>query len=250
MRAIRLLQILFPAVPVLMFAALAGPAVPAGTVLPIKLDTALNAKKDSAGKKLEGSLMQDVELPDGGKIGARSKIVGQIVSVGKPSDPDASLVLKFDSIQDHDRSIPIHVAVLAIASLGDVAAAQQPIDGVADAEASTQWVTKQVGGDIVHRGRNKVASDEGVLGTWIEGSSVVMKLTEDATLGCPTGPGYDREQSLWVFSSRACGTYDLGDTRIEKAGREAPLGNIELKSTGKLEIRGGSGWLLITLPGS
>jgi hypothetical protein len=90
-----------------------------------------------------------------------------------------------------------------------------------------------------------------VIGTWVEGSSVLMKLTEDATLGCPTGPGYDRDQSLWVFSSRACGTYDLGDTRIENNGRSAPVGNIELKSTtGKLEMRGGSGWLLITVPES
>ncbi|HEX8815534.1 MAG TPA: hypothetical protein VF753_08535 [Terriglobales bacterium] len=249
MRSIRLLPVLLLALPVLLFA-LAGPAIPAGTVIPIKLDTGLNAKKDQAGKKIEGSVMQDVDLPGGGKISARSKIVGEVVSVGKPSDLDATLVLKFDSIQEHDHTIPIKVAVLAIASLGDVAAAQEPVDGVADAEASTQWVTKQVGGDIVHRGRNKVASDEGVIGTWVEGSSVVMKLTEDATLGCPTGPGYDREQALWVFSSRACGTYDLGDTRIEKAGREAPVGEIELKSPNKLEMRGGSGWLLITAEGS
>jgi hypothetical protein len=238
-------------IPLLLFsAALFGQNIPVGTVIPIKLDTSLNAKKDAPGKKLEGNVMQDVALPDGGKIGARSKITGQVVSGAKTGDLDTILVVKFDSIEDRGRAVPIKVAALAIASLGSISEAQTPIDGVADAEASTQWVTKQVGGDIVHRGRNKVASEDGVIGTWIEGSSVLMKLTEDATLGCPSGPGYDRAQSLWVFSSRACGTYELGDTRIENSGRTAPVGNIELKSPGKLEIRGGSGWLLITVPAS
>jgi hypothetical protein len=250
MRPVRLLLVLLLAAPVLLFAAVVGSGLPAGIVIPVKIDTGLNAKKDGAGKKIEGAVMQDVLLPDGGKIGARSKIIGQVVSASAPDNRDATLVVKFDSIQERDRTISIKVAVLAIASLGAISAAQEPIDGVADAEASTQWVTKQVGGDVVHRGRNKVASDEGVIGTWVEGSSVLMKLTEDATLGCPTGPGYDRDQSLWVFSSRACGTYDLGDARIEKAGREAPVGSIELKSAGKLEMRGGSGWLLITVPES
>jgi len=58
-------------------------------------------------------------------------------------------------------------------------------------------------------------------------------------------PGYDREQSVWIFSSAACGTYGLPNVRIASSGLVAPVGEISLTSSRNVDIRGGSGWLLI-----
>jgi hypothetical protein len=72
-----------------------------------------------------------------------------------------------------------------------------------------------------------------------------MKLTPKADAGCTGGPGYDHEQSLWVFSSAACGTYGLSNAKIASSGLTKPIGEISLSSDRNINIRSGSGWLLI-----
>jgi hypothetical protein len=223
-----------------------GQEIPAGTVIPIMLNTSLNADKDKAGKNIEGKVMQDVITPLGFTITKGSRISGQVVSAGK-SDSGSTLVLKFDSIQDRGRTIPLTAAVLAVASMQSVAQAQAPINSNPDTQSANGWVTRQIGGDVVNRGRNKVGTAGGLTGTWLEGSSVAIKLTPNADAGCPGGPGYDRPQAVWIFSSSACGTYDLGNARIASSGATAPLGNVSITSDRNIQIRGGSGWLLMTV---
>jgi hypothetical protein len=54
-----------------------------------------------------------------------------------------------------------------------------------------------------------------------------------------------RAQSLWLFSTDACGVYGYNDVTIEHAGRTSPEGEITLRSTNpSLKIRAGSGILL------
>ena len=228
--------------------------LPAGTVVPIMLSTGLNARKGDADKKIEGSVMQDVPLPTGGKINVRSRVFGHVVSVTKPDSTKsgasgASIVLKFDIIEDHGRTIKLTAALLAVASMESVADAQAPIENNSDLDPISQWVTRQVGGDVVNRGRGKVASNTGIVGTWVEGSWVTGKLTPNPEAGCPSGSGYDQPQALWLFSSAACGTYGFPNVKIGNAGRTPPLGEIELKSDRNITIRGGSGWLLISVAG-
>ncbi len=235
---------------VLVFSATAiAQQIPAGTVIPVMLNTSLNAGKDGAGKNIEGKVMQDVPTPLGFTISKGSRISGQVVSAGKSGDADSTLVLKFDSIQDHGRTIPLATAVLAVASMQSVAQAQAPINSNPDTQSASQWVTRQVGGDVVNRGQNKVGTANGLAGTWLEGSSVIIKLTPNADAGCPGGPGYGRPQAVWIFSSSACGTYDLGNARIASSGATPPLGNVSISSDRNLQIRGGSGWLLMTVAG-
>lgn len=223
-----------------------GQEIPAGTVIPMMLNTGLNADKDKAGKNVEGKVMQDVITPLGFTISKGSQISCQLVSAGK-SDSGSTLVLKFDSIQDRGRTIPLTAAVLAVASMQSVAQAQAPINSNPDTQSANGWVTRQIGGDVVNRGRNKVGTVGGLTGTWLEGSSVAIKLTPNADAGCPSGPGYDRPQAVWIFSSSACGTYDLGNARIASSGATAPLGNVSITSDRNIQIRGGSGWLLMTV---
>jgi len=230
------------------FFAVGSPTLPPGTVIPIMLSSGLNSK-DKANKTIEGNVMQDVLLTSGGKISERSRIFGHIVSVTKSGASGSSIVLKFDTIRDHDSTIRLTTALLAVASMQSVAEAQAPIEINSDVDPVSQWVTRQIGGDVVNRGRGKVGSRSGIVGTWLQGYSVLVKLTPNPEAGCPTGPGYDRQQAMWIFSSNACGTYGFNDLTIANSGRAEPLGEIELKSKSNIKIRGGSAWLLIALPG-
>ena len=234
----------------LFFAVTTGPEIPAGTVIPIMLSSELNVKKAKIGQQIEGKVMQDVPLSADAKINKGSRVMGRIVSLTRPGSSGSSMVVQFDTIEDHDRTIPIQTAALAIASMGSVAQAQVPINvASSDSDSVDQWTTRQVGGDIVNRGRGKAGSPDGELGRWLEGSSVMIKLAPNPGEGCPSGPGYDREQAVWIFSSAACGTYDLGPMKIASSGENAPFGDVTLKSDRDIAIRKGSGWLLITLAG-
>ena len=81
----------------------------------------------------------------------------------------------------------------------------------------------------------------------LRGKRAERKLTPNPRAGCPDGPGYDQEQAVWIFSSAACGVYGMSDTKITNSGAKPPLGKIELQSIGNVNVRGGSGWLLMTV---
>lgn len=213
------------------------------------LSSDLNAKKDEAGKKIEGKVMQEVPLLTGGEISKGSRITGHIVSLTKPAS-GSNITVKFDAIQDRGQTIPLTAALLALASMTSVAEAQSPINNVGSSKDSADlWVTRQVGGDIVNREQHKVSSGNGVVGTWLEESSVLARLTPNPDAGCPGGPGYGSVQAVWIFSSAACGTYGLNDVIIASSGAAPPLGEIELGSSQNVAVHGGSGWLLITVAG-
>jgi hypothetical protein len=127
----------------------------------------------------------------------------------------------------------------------EVAWALAPISTGANTLPENEWVTRQVGGDVVYRGRRLVLSQWGS-GKWVAGTGVRMKLTPAEQSGCPNGPGYDREQALWVFSSNACGAYGWKDLTIER-GSVSPAPEIILKSPRNINVRAGSGWLLMSI---
>ena len=221
--------------------------IPVGTVIPVMLTSSLDAAKDAAGKRIEGRVMQKVPLPSGEGISARSRIFGHVVNVTKKGSSGSSLVVKFDTLQEEGRKTELMTGLLALASMASVAQAQIPISTNTDTEPASQWVTRQVGGDVVRRGWGKVASADGTYGTWLEGSSVLIKITPNPHAGCPGGPGYDREQAVWIFSSAACGTYGLSEVKVASSGKDRPVGEIALASRRNVEVRGGSGWLLIVV---
>jgi hypothetical protein len=76
------------------------PQLPPGTVIPVQLKTALNAEKDKVDKKIIGSVMQEVSLPDGDRIKEGARITGHIVRVNKPGSSPSSISLRFDAIED------------------------------------------------------------------------------------------------------------------------------------------------------
>lgn len=232
----------------LLFFAVQVPQIPAGTVIPIMLSSSLNAEKGKNDQRLTGRVMQDVPLPNGGKVNEGATVRGHVVKVEKPGSSGARLVVRFESIEDRGETIPITAALLALASMSEVSQAQSPINSTSNIDPESLWVTRQVGGDVVNRGRGKVGTPSGsIAGKWLQGSAVWVKLTPNPKAGCPTGPGYERDQAMWIFSSNACGLYGLGNIKIENSGNTQAAGDVVLGSIKNVEIRGGSGWLLMVL---
>lgn len=221
-----------------------------GTVIPVMLSSSVNTSKDRADKKIEGRVMQEVSSPSGLVIKERSRIVGHTISVEKAGASQSRIILKFDAVESGGRRIKITTGLIALAPMMSVSEAQSPINSTSNMDAMRDWVTRQIGGDVVYRGRGKAMSGNGEVGRWVGGTAVLIKLTPNPEAGCPSGPGYDREQPVWVFSSSACGTYDLKNVKIANSGMAPPQGEIVLTSSRDIAIRGGSGWLLITVAAS
>ena len=218
---------------------LVAQGLPAGTALPVMVELDSQLQGQQAGEKIEGKLMQAVLLPSGGKIKSGSHVTGHVVaSAVSPS----RITLTFDAIEDQGRTIPLNVSLRAMASSENVFQAKTPIDAISSYESSYGWTTKQVGGDVVFRGRGYIASPQGKVGQW-NGTGAWGKLT--AAGDCLARDSNDQEQALWVFSTTACGVYGIESLRVAHAGRTAPFGEIILESSNDILVRGGSGWLLL-----
>src|SRR5580700_8009804 len=60
--------------------------IPAGTVIPIRLDKPISVKDAKRGQAIEAKIAQAVPLPDGEKIPFRATIKGSILSVETDTD--------------------------------------------------------------------------------------------------------------------------------------------------------------------
>ncbi len=222
--------------------------IPAGTTLPVMLNSPLDTKKNKPGEKVSARIMQDIPLPDGTRIPAGTGIVGHILQVNRSTATSGSrLVLKFDQLVMHGHFISLTTSLRVIASMMDVYEAQIPTNAWDDYGTSyNDWNTVQVGGDAVYRGNGQViAADNQVLGRATIGGDVTAKLTAVPDRGCRGAiHGNDRAQALWIFSTSACGAYGFRDLKIAHAGRSDPIGEIVLESSSNVQVSGGSGLLL------
>lgn len=218
--------------------------IPSGTVLPVMLNSTLDARHSKPGQKITGRIKQDVPLPDGSSIPRNSTIAGQVVSVTPASlGAPSRLAIKFDSLSVKGRQLPISTHLRALASMTEVFEARMPTNAWDDYGTSpSDWNTVQVGGAGVYRGNGELVGYGQVVGRATDAGAVTAKLVAAPAKGCE-GNG-DREQALWIFSPWACGVYGVNDLKIAHAGRTDPVGVIEFESLRDVRIQGGSGWLL------
>jgi len=222
--------------------AVVAQGIPPGTVLPVMLSSTLDARHDKPGKVVTGTVMQDVPLPDGGRIPKGAKLVGQIVSSRTASAAlPSQLRLKFDEVEYKGRRVPISAHLRAVASTLEVYEAWLPTNAIDDYGTSpSDWNTVQIGGAGVFRGSGKLVYDDEIIGSATDYGAVTAKLVAAPRRGC-TGES-DSGQALWTFSPWACGSYGLDGLKIVDPGKSD--GEIELQSKTDVHVRGGSGWLL------
>jgi hypothetical protein len=221
-------------------------SIPVGTVLPLRLEKTISTK-GARGQAVEAKVAQDVPLPDGEKIAMKSTVRGSILSVETDADgPGVKVTLKFDQLEQRQGMLTIRTYLRAIASGRAVQAAQMPHSG-ADMGSPGGWAdTVQIGGDIrfgdggVVRDRAKEKVGKGVVG------GVLVHVRANPGLGCD-GPanGNDYPQALWVFSSDACGAYDLKGVKIAHSGKGSPVGEITLHFEKEdMKVEAGAGIVL------
>jgi hypothetical protein len=222
--------------------------LPDGTILPLDLRTPIRVGKVKSGDTVTAKLAQYVDV-NGIRIRRGSQVSGRIIEFGPASKGSGERVaIVFDKIRLPSTEVPIVTTLRALASMQAVFDAQLPTNLIDDFGSSIRdWNTLQIGGQMVYRGD----------GTVTEGLQVVGKATivgevfgEPKTYPwspCSRDRASNTVQSFWVFSTDACGVYGFPDLRLVHAGQSEPVGQIELNSTGKLDIRRGTGWLLVVI---
>jgi hypothetical protein len=223
--------------------------IPPGTILPVRLRTAISSQKSKPGQVIEARIAQDVPLPNGSKIRAGSKVEGHIIEVvpaGTSSGPKLSI--RFDKVYAQGSIIPVTTNLRAIAGFMAVQEAGVPEETPSEGTPYDWLPTTQIGGDSVYGLRGPVMSAE-------DTSQVVGKSTYDGVLARPRAKegtecrgavsGNDNPQALWVFSSDACGVYGMEHLKIAHAGRTDTVGTISFAcDKSKLKIPNGTGLLL------
>lgn len=227
-------------------ALLAQTALPSGTILPVSLDTSLNAAKARPGENVRATVMQDVP---GTAIRRRSKVIGNVVKAGTTGNGRAELEIRFDGVFVDGRLLRIKTNLRALASTVAVEEAQIPEEMSSRGMTPANWTTQQIGGEQFYRG-SAVFSGFTAVGKTTQWGALDLPRTQPG-MPCRGAIGENRvPQAMWLFSSDACGVYGFSNLRIVHAGRKVPEGTIILKSTnGNLKLGSGTGLLLrVSLP--
>jgi len=217
--------------------------IPAGTILPVSLNTALRSDKSGSGTTIIATVMQDVPLGKGETLRKGSKVTGHVVEAitpGKGSD-ESKISFQFDQLQLGNQTIPLTTNLRAVASRSAVLAATPEL-------TSPDYVDEQIqiGGDQISYGEGgPVMVGEQVVGKY---TSQGVLVNVDQNSGAPSGGMIEdnaRQQAFWLFSVNARGAYGFGDLTILQSGRTEPLGEVTLASNRKaVRVDKGSAMLL------
>jgi hypothetical protein len=213
-----------------------------GTILPIQLSSTISLNKAVPGQPICARIAQDVPLENGVVLRRGTKVLGHIVSVS-PGNP-SRIAFTFNKIEySKANSLAVATNLRALVSNLEIESAAMPTTGPDRGTPSVWWNTVQVGGEALY-GSGPLTHDGQVVGHWAWGGGAIGQV--EANGKCRDVVAGDmRAQSLWLFSTDACGVYGYNDVTIEHAGRTSPEGEITLRSTNpSLKIRAGSGILL------
>jgi hypothetical protein len=221
--------------------------VPAGTILPMKINHGFSSKNARVGQTITGRIMQNVPLPGGGKIPEGTKVIGTVVSVAPAgSSGGARITLRFNELEMHHRRTAMVTDMRALGSMVEVEEAEIPRTPL-DHGTSYAWATlRQIGGDMKYGVGGPVTDSSGeTVGKGVFDGVLVHVRAQEGTKCRGALDAEDRLQALWVFSADACGVYGMEGVTIAHAGRTEPVGEIVLAAEkGDIKVRGGSGMLL------
>jgi len=226
--------------------AAAAEVIPAGTILPVTLNSDVESSKSQKGAAITATIMQDVPLVGGTVIRAGSKVTGHVVDVVRPvkGSDESSLSFQFDQVQFDHRTVPITANLRALASVMEVNAARVPKTRES-AESSSSWTLVPIGGGQAYGQGGPVVVGSQTVGEYTN-QGALAHFASDLDSECRgVVAGNGAPQAFWLFSVKACGTYGFGDARIAHAGRTEPVGQVTLISSGKaVKVGKGSAMLL------
>lgn len=222
--------------------------IPAGTILPVRLNRALHSEKSGNGTTILATVMQDVPLGEGEILRAGSQLTGHVIETTAPGRgyDEAKISFQFDQVRFGNLIIPIRTTLRAIASRSAVFAATPELTLSEDAD-----YTIEIGGDQISYGEG---------GPVIAGSRVVGKYTSQGVLAYvdqdsdTRGGGVigdnPRLQAFWYFSVNASGAYGFSNLQITHAGSTDPLGEVTLASDSRAVNVGKGSAMLLRVDGS
>jgi len=200
----------------------AAELIPAGTILPVTLNSSLRSDKSARGATVTATVVEDIPLGEGRTLRAGSKVTGHVVKTITPGtgSDESKISFQFDRLRFEDRTVPITATLKALASSIEVNAAQIPT-GSEDGVSEVLWSLVKIGEDQIHNSPERSAECGG-------GSNATHT-----------------PQAFWLFSSDACGAYGFGDLRILQSGRTEPFGEVTLATNRRaVNIEKGSAMLL------
>lgn len=224
---------------------MAAQQIPAGTALPVWLNTDLNASHLQGGEPISAAIAQDVPLASKAKIRSGAHLTGRVLQAGDNPDGTSYIRIRFDQLHTKTGVLPLIVSLRALASPREVRYAQMPARPPAWGESPYNWSTVHVGGDDGYGVGAPVMHGDEEVGVGVYGG-VLSELRPVPSLGCETDSGKQR-LALWVFSSVACGVYGFRHLDVTHPGSTDPVGVIILASKKNVHLPVGTGLLLITL---
>lgn len=118
---------------------------PPGAFLPVVIDRTLKAHKLQVGQPVIAEFIQTVPVSTAVSLPDRTKLVGHIVAVD-----NRSISILFDQLRWKERTLPVHVRLVAAASANEVSQTKLPLGGTDRSTSNpNNWTTEQVGGDEV-----------------------------------------------------------------------------------------------------
>jgi hypothetical protein len=218
-------------------------AIPAGTIIPVSLNSTLRSDKSGSGDAVTATVMQDVIVGSGETLRKGSMVTGHVIETVVPGNrsDESKISFQFDQVQLGNRTVSMTTNLRAVASKHAVLAATPQL-------TSSEYADNQVqiGGDQISYGNGQVMVDSQVVGKYTT-QGVLAYGGQD--LGTPCRgmiEDNDHPQAFWFFSVNACGAYGFSDLTVFHAGRTAPIGEVTLSSKSKvLKVDKGSAMLLL-----
>jgi hypothetical protein len=209
--------------------------IPAGTILPVSLNSNLRSDKGGSGTPIIATVMQDVPLGKGETLRKGSKVTGHVVEAsipGKGSD-QSRISFQLDQVQLGNLTIPITTRLRAVASRSEVLAATPELSSPDYADNQVQ-----IGGDQISYGEDgPVMVGERVVGKHTSQGVLAYVDPDSGASSAGMNGGNARPQALWLFSVNARGAYGFGDLTILPSVSDEPLGGVVTLTSNRKAVR-------------
>lgn len=206
-------------------------APPPGATLPVTLLSTLDSRNLTAGRPVIARLSQRVPVTANSYLPPKVEIIGSIVDP-RPS----SFGILFTQLRWKGETVPVHVRLVAAASVNNLFQASMPVGGTDRGTSSpADWTTRQVGGDEIYRsaGYGKVYN---------QFSEPVGHADLNGVYQTPAAPG-DVPHAMGPFSTTATGLHGFTNfSLVSLGGADKP---VSLSTTGpKWKLPSGTALLL------